>query len=640
MTDTTRTPDDAPTGDPEADPELFRVLIETMTDAVTVLSPVGSIRYSSPAIERLTGFTPAERLGRHALASVHPEDVPRLAALINRARLERKPFERVEYRIRHADGSWRWVESQGRSMRPEDPDGYWVVVTHDITHRHAALQAVRDSEARYEALVRHAAIGIFHSTGDGRFIDVNPALVRMLGYESSDAVLALNLATDVWLDAGERESLLPDPSGEPKEVEVQWKRRDGSPITVRLHGRALGGTPTVFETFAEDVTEQRIIEEQFRQSLKMEAIGRLAGGIAHDFNNLLSSILGYAELLGEQIPAGDPRLDDVKEIRKAGERAAAMTRQLLAYSRKQVLQPRTLDLNAVLAGLDDVVRATVGSRVEVEFHLEDALPKISADPAQLEQVITNLAANAREAMPEGGRLGFETARCVVDAAWARRQPGLVPGQYVMLVVSDNGRGMDADTKARLFEPFFTTKERGRGAGLGLATVYGTVRQSGGSIWVYSQPGMGTTFKLFLPVAAGVSLLVPAAAAPMPQDGSETILVVEDDEPVRELAGRVLRRFGYQVLMAGNAAEAEVVFTRHAEQIELLLTDIMMPVTTGIELAGRLKALKPGLPVVFMSGYSEDVFGSRGPLDPEITLINKPFTPEILATRVRQVLDRS
>ncbi|MCX6538880.1 MAG: PAS domain S-box protein [Acidobacteria bacterium] len=623
----------------QVDAELFRTLVETMTDAIAVLSPDGIVQYSSPASERLSGFPQSERIGRHVLVHVHPDDVPRLAELIARARRERLPFERVEYRLRHTDGSWRYIESQGRSMRPADPDAFWVVVSHDVTHRHVAMQALRESEQRFESLVQHAAFGIYHTTKDGRFLDANPALVRILGYESLDEVLTLNITTDVWLDSSQREGLLPDPSGATKEVEVQWKRKDGSPITVRLRGRAIGGDPVVYETFAEDVTQHRILEEQFRQSQKMEAIGRLAGGIAHDFNNLLSSILGYAELLTEQIPVGDPRLDDVKEIRKAGERAAALTRQLLAYSRKQVLQPRQIDLNHVLTGLDGLLRSTAGRDVDVQIHLEDGLPKITADPSQIEQVITDLVVNARDAMPDGGKLEIETATGVLDASSASRRPVVVPGQYVMLVVSDTGKGMDADTKAKLFEPFFTAKDRGRGRGLGLATVYGIIKQSGGYIWAYSQPGMGTTFKIFLPAATSTGIVVPASTAPVPQDGSETILLVEDDEPVRELAGRVLRRFGYQVLMAGNAAEAEKVFERHADQIQLLLTDIIMPQTSGLELAGRLKALKPGLHVVYMSGFTEDAFANRGPFDPKVTLINKPFTPELLATRIRQALDR-
>jgi PAS domain S-box-containing protein len=589
----------------QIDAELFRTLVETMTDAIAVLSPDGIVQYNSPASERLSGFRPSERVGRHALAHVHPDDVPRLAELIARARRERLPIERIEYRLRHADGSWRNVESSGRSLRPSDPDALWVVVSHDVTHRQEA----------------------------------NPALVRILGYESIDEVLTLNMATNVWLDASQRVGLLPDPSGELREAEVQWKRKDGAPITVRLRGRAINGDPLMYETFAEDVSQHRILEEQFRQSQKMEAIGRLAGGIAHDFNNLLSSILGYAELLSEQIPSGDPRLDDVKEIRKAGERAAALTRQLLTYSRKQVQHPRQIDLNHMLTGLDSLLRSTAGRRVDVQFHLEDGLPKIAADPTQIEQLVTDLVVNAHDAMPDGGTLVIETARGMLDASSANRQPTVVPGQYVMLVVSDTGKGMDADTKAKLFEPFFTTKNKGRGAGLGLAAVYGSVKQSGGYIWVYSQPGMGTTFKIFLPAATSTEIVVPISTAAVPQDGSETVLLVEDDEPVRELAGRVLRRFGYQVLTAGNAAEAEKVFERHTDQIQLLLTDIIMPQTSGLQLASRLKVLKPSLHVVYMSGFTEDAFANRGPFDPKVTLINKPFTPELLATRVRQALDR-
>jgi PAS domain S-box-containing protein len=623
------------------DAELFQTLVETMTDAIAILAPDGTVQYMSPASERLSGYPASARIGRPVLEQVHPDDRQRLGALMTRARFDRLPFGRIEYRLRHADGTWRYIESHGRSMRPSDPESCWVIVSHDITHRHETIEALRTSEQRFESLVEHAAFGIYHTTPDGRILDANPAFASMLGYDSMDDVLALNMSSDVWLHPEARPQLLPDASGTLKEIEVQWKRRDGSPMTVRLRGRAIHGDPIVYETFAEDVTQQRLLEEQIQQSQKMEAIGRLAGGIAHDFNNLLSSILGYAELLAEQIPAGDPRLDDVKEIRKSGERASALTRQLLAYSRRQVLQPRELDLNQVLTGVRGLLHSALGSNIDFQIHLEEGLPAVLADPSQIEQVLTNLVVNAREGMPDGGKLVIETARGMLDAGLTGRLLTPAQGQYVMLVVSDTGKGLDADAKARIFEPFFSTKSRGRGAGLGLATVYGIVKQSGGYIWVYSEPGMGTTFKVYLPVAtSGRSVpTAPGDEAPMRQDGTETILLVEDDEPVRELARRVLRRFGYQVLVAANADEAMVVFERHAAQIQLLLTDIIMPQTSGLELASRLKALKPELHVVYMSGFTEDAFANRGPYDPKITLIHKPFTQDLLAAKVRQVLDR-
>jgi len=619
--------------------EFYRVLVETMTDAITLLGIDGTIQYSSPSIERLTGFTPDERSGRPALEHVHPDDVQRIAAVMDRARGGHRSFERLEYRIRHADGTWRHVESHGRSLRPSDPDAPWVIVSRDVSGRYEAVQALQASEARFQALVEHAAIGIYHTTRGGQILDANPSLVRMLGYDSVDAVLALNIGRDVWMNAQERADLLPEPSGVLKQVEVQWRRKDGSLITVRLHGRAISGDPVVYETFAEDVSEQRLMEEQIRQSLKMEALGRLAGGVAHDFNNLLSSILGYSELLSEQIPVGDPRYDDVQEVRRAGEKAATLTRQLLAYSRKQVVQPTLMDVNAALMGMADVLRSAVGSHIDVQIQVAPGVPPIMADPSQLERIFANLAVNARDAMPGGGTLIFETAHCNVGAAAAHRETGLLPGPYVLLIVSDNGRGLDEDAKARLFEPFFTTKERGKGAGLGLATVYGAVRQSGGVIRVYSQPGQGTTFKIFLPVASAGGTVIEANPVPLPREGSETILLVEDDDPVRELAARVLRRFGYRVMPAASAHEAEALFADHRHEIHLLLTDVMMPLVGGIELARRLTALAPALPVVFMSGYTDDAFASRGAADPTFTLVAKPFTPEALATRVRQVLDR-
>jgi signal transduction histidine kinase/CheY-like chemotaxis protein len=380
----------------------------------------------------------------------------------------------------------------------------------------------------------------------------------------------------------------------------------------------------------------RSSEEQLRQAQKMEAVGRLAGGVAHDFNNLLTAITGYSELLAERLGDG-PAGKDVEEIRKAAARAAALTRQLLAFGRQQVLQPRVLDLNAVVLDVEKMLR--MREDIDLVSLPGSGLGCVEADPGQLEQVILNLAINARDAMPVGGTLTIETANAELDEAYARQHVSVRPGSYVMLAVSDTGLGMDAETQARIFEPFFTTKELGKGTGLGLSTVYGIVKQSGGNIWVYSEVGRGTTFKVYLPrVEAPLEPRARAAARSGATRGTETVLLVENDPGVRALAGRVLHEHGYTVLEARDCDEALRVGRGHEGEIALVLTDLVMPSASGPDVAEELTALRPGVKLVFMSGYTENAaFRQRG-LEPGTAFLDKPFTPAALAQKVREVLD--
>jgi len=387
-----------------------------------------------------------------------------------------------------------------------------------------------------------------------------------------------------------------------------------------------------------DVTDQRHLEEQFRQSQKMEAVGQLAGGIAHDFNNLLTAILGNTQLLLRELPPGDSKRGDVEEIRKASERAASLTRQLLAYSRRQMLQPVVLDLNVVVAEMDKLLRRLIGEHIALVTVLAPDLGRVKADPNQLEQVIVNLAVNARDAMPEGGKLTIETANVDLDEGFAQAHLGSVPGAYAMLAVTDTGSGMDATVRAHLFEPFFTTKEVGKGTGLGLATVYGIVKQSDGYISVYSEPGHGSSFKIYLPRVA-----TPAGAAAGPQKGgpargTETVLVVEDEPAVLSLSRRALEAQGYVVLAASDAAAALRVVERHGGMIHLLLTDVVMPGLSGRELADQLAGQRPGIRVLYMSGYPGDAVVQHGTLPTGSAFLQKPFSPDGLARKVRDVLD--
>jgi signal transduction histidine kinase len=387
-----------------------------------------------------------------------------------------------------------------------------------------------------------------------------------------------------------------------------------------------------------DVSEQRHLEEQFRQAQKMEAVGQLAGGIAHDFNNLLTAILGNTQLLLRDLPPGDAKRGDVEEIRKASERAASLTRQLLAYSRRQMLQPEVLDLNVVVAEMDKMLRRLIGEHIALVTSLAPDLGRVRADPNQIEQVIVNLAVNARDAMPEGGKLTIQTCNVELDDSFTQAHLGSVPGSYALLTVTDTGAGMDASVRAHLFEPFFTTKEVGKGTGLGLATVYGIVKQSGGYISVYSEPAHGTAFKIYLPRISPA----PSSSVPQPKTGaargSETILVVEDESAVLTLSRRALEAQGYVVLAASDGPAALRLVERHGGTIHLLVTDVVMPGLSGHELAGKLAVLRPGIRVLYMSGYPGDAVVQHGTLPEGSAFLQKPFSPDGLARKVRDVLD--
>jgi signal transduction histidine kinase/ActR/RegA family two-component response regulator len=393
----------------------------------------------------------------------------------------------------------------------------------------------------------------------------------------------------------------------------------------------------IAERFRAEEALQRT-EEQLRQAQKMEAIGRLAGGIAHDFNNVLSVVLSYCELMLEQVPVTSPWRADLEEVRRAGERAATLTQQLLAFSRQQVLQPRVLDLNGVVRDMRGMLQRLLGEDVELELRCAPGLEKVRVDPVQIEQVLLNLAVNARDAMPGGGKLTIGTDNVELDARFAGEHLGVSPGRHVLLAVSDTGVGMDRETRARIFEPFFTTKEKGKGTGLGLSTAFGIVKQSGGSIWAYSEPGRGATFKVYLPATRDAPASLPPPQPAFELKGSETVLIVEDEDQVRLLAAGILRKFGYRVLEARMAREAIAVATAEHGPVDLLLTDVVMPEMAGPVLAEKLVAMRPGLHVLFMSGHTGDAIVRHGLVEGGAAFLQKPFIPEVLARCVRKVLD--
>jgi signal transduction histidine kinase len=378
------------------------------------------------------------------------------------------------------------------------------------------------------------------------------------------------------------------------------------------------------------------LEEQYRQSQKMEAVGQLAGGIAHDFNNLLTAIQGYGELLAEMLPPGSVEAAHLSEVRLAADRAAALTRQLLAFGRRQILEPRVLDPRACLREIEPLLRRLIGEDIDVIFRASDTVANIRADPGQIQQVLMNLAINARDAMPNGGTLIFEVADGELDEGFTQQYRSVTPGRHVLFTVTDTGIGMSEETQARIFEPFFTTKQKGKGTGLGLATVYGIVKQSGGSIWVTSAPGRGATFKIYLPRVEEPTERPVAEERPQSLRGGETILVVEDEEIVRQLVRKILQRLGYRVIVVGTPQEALDV--PDTERVDLLISDVVLPHMSGRAVADQLRARRPALRVLYMSGYTDDAIVHRGVLDPNTPFIQKPFTPEALAHRVRQVLD--
>ncbi len=512
--------------------------------------------------------------------------------------------------------------------------------------RAAAEAALRTNERRFRALVEHSwdAVALFGP--DGGILYGSPATTRILGYDLGEFVKlnALDLIHPEDRDAvvGRLTESMANPGGR-VDVAARVRHQDGTWRYLEGVFTNLLDDPSVSAIVNNyrDATERRSLEQQVIQAQKMEAVGRLAGGVAHDFNNILTAIGGYTDLLLADLPPDDPRRQDVDEIHRAADRAAALTQQLLAFSRRQVLQPKVIDLNALVKNVQKLLRRLIGEDVQLATALAADAGRVRADPGQVEQVIMNLVVNARDAMPGGGQLTIETRNVDLDAAYAMEHRTVVPGPYVLIAVSDTGTGMSADTQSHIFEPFFTTKEVGKGTGLGLATVYGIVKQSGGSIWVYSELGHGTTIKVYLP---RVDEPVEPVAQKGPVDpahlrGTETILLVEDEPAVRGVARQILTRQGYTVLEASDGPAALKMVAAGGPKVDLVLTDVVMPGMSGRALADHLAGRWPGIKVLYMSGYTDDAIVRHGMLEPGLAYLQKPFRPEALARKVREVLNR-
>jgi PAS domain S-box-containing protein len=517
-------------------------------------------------------------------------------------------------------------------------------LTRDIAARKVAESALRESEERFRQVAENIEDVFWLSDLDNHVVYVSPAYEKVFGrsrqslYDDPSAwtlsvhpndreAIARSLvryATGTWDET--YRIVRPDDS-------VRWIRARAYPV------RDAAGQIYRIAGISRDVTDYRTLEEQFRQAQKMEAVGRLAGGIAHDFNNLLSVILSYTEMVLEEFPAGDRNRENMREVLRAGERAAGLTRQLLAFSRQQVLQPAVLDLGQVLREMEKLLRRLLGEDVELSLLIAPLHTRVFADPSQIEQIIMNLAVNARDAMPTGGNLTIEIRNVELDEAYAATHPAVEPGPHVMVAVTDTGTGMDASTCERIFEPFFTTKERGKGTGLGLSTVFGIVKQSQGHVHCYSEPGRGTTFRIYLPSTdRAVAVVAPSQPVPATLGGFETVLIVEDDDQVRELTGIILKRAGYNVLDAQNGGEAFLIAEKFGAKIHLLVTDVIMPRMSGRELAERLAPMRPEMKVLYVSGYTEDSILQHGILDAGIAFVQKPVTRDRLLRKLRDVLD--
>jgi PAS domain S-box-containing protein len=629
--------------------ERLRRFYDALSCGIIVQDAAGKVVHANQAARDLLGTTDVVLAGSpdsdHRVVHEDGSSAEGNAHPLSRARQTGQPVRGVVHGVFTGTPAERWCLVD--AVPVFDPATGKLVEAiaslTDITQRRRVETALRNTSDTLSALIQASPLAIFAFDPPGKVTSWNAAAELLFGWRAAEVVgHMLPAITPDQLGRFRQHHLAVLEGRSFIDLEAQWQRRDGTSLTLSLALAPLyGGLSEVrgVIALAADLTERKKLESQLRQSQKMEAVGQLAGGVAHDFNNLLTAIMGFTSLLLKAVPPEDPKHDDLLEIDRAAARATELTQQLLAFSRRQMLQPTLLDLNAVLSDTMRMLGRLLGQHIELAILPETDLGVVRADRGQIEQVIINLAVNARDAMERGGKLTLETRNVTLDRAYAGQHPGATEGEFVMLAVTDTGSGMSPATQARIFEPFFTTKERGKGTGLGLSTVYGIIKQSGGTIYVYSEPERGTTFKIYLPrvVAHGpTELSVPARPADV--RGNETVLVVEDEDGVRALTSRVLQTYGYTVLEAENGGEALLIAEQHPAPIHLLLTDVVLPRMSGRKLAERLVRTQSDLRVLYMSGYTDGSIFNHGALDPGTAFIPKPFTPEALAQKLREVLD--
>lgn len=628
--------------------ERYREIVENAHDIIYSHDLDGNFTSINKAGEQITGYTLEEVLKLTLAQTVAPECLEKAHEMLRR-KLAGETVTAYELEIIAKDGRRIPVEVNTRLVFHDGVPVGVQGIARDITERKRAEEGLRESEERYRLLFESNPQPMWvYDLETLTFLAINQAAVRHYRY-SREEFLGMTIKDICPEDdiPALVASLKNGSSGMGSAGPCRHVKKDGSVIDVEITAH-----PLLFDgrraelIVANDVTEQKrleaalsLSEEQLRQSQKLEAIGQLAGGVAHDFNNLLTAINGYSALALQRLGRDHPIAAYLNEIERAGNRAADLTRQLLAFGRKQLLQPLSLNLNDIVIDMSKMLTRLIGESITFETKLSPDLKRITVDPGQVEQVLMNLVVNARDAMPRGGVLTIETTNQELDDAYTSKHISVKPGQYVMLAVSDTGMGMDHEVQAHIFEPFYTTKEKGKGTGLGLSTVYGIIKQSGGNIWLYSEPGKGTTFKVYLPVTEDeIETSVAPAADTRSQRGSETVLLVEDEEIVRKIAKRLLEENGYKVLQAGSGEEAVRLFTRYKEPIDLLITDVVMPMLSGKDLADQIKSVHPETKVLYMSGYTDEAIVHHGIVDADIEFIQKPFTERALTRKIREVLD--
>jgi PAS domain S-box-containing protein len=621
---------------------LFRSAFEDTHVAMVLVDLDHRFVRVNAAFARLFGYSQAEMVGMTMPDITHPDDLAESFARREALLSGDTHFVQHKRYVHRAGHELRCVTNVSLVRDAAGRPQVYVGQVQDVTALKQAEIDLRTSEGRLQAFFDSSTVAMAEVSPDARYLRANAAFCRMFGY-APEELPGLTVADVVFPE--DLEAVLAQYDrvcqGESTSYEAdrRYRRKDGSSLWARVSvvaARDEAGRPKLVTAVVVDMTERKKLEEQFRQAQKMEAVGRLAGGVAHDFNNLLTVINGYGQLLLDRLPNADPTRALVQEMTGAGERAAGLTAQLLAFSRKAVVEPRVLDLNQVVGQCASLLRRLIGADITLSTALAPDLDRVQADPTQLEQVLLNLAVNAKDAMPKGGKLTIETRRVRLRGEDAALYPDLPPGRYVQLAVSDTGTGMTDDVKARLFEPFFTTKEAGKGTGLGLSVVHGAVKQSGGRVDVYSERGIGTTFKILLP---GVSAPMPASGViSLVPRGTETVLLVEDESGVRAFGRLALETQGYTVLEAGGGEEALRIASWHGGPIHLLVTDVVMPRMGGREVAEALRARHPGLKVLYVSGYTDDAVVRHGIVAATDAFLQKPFPPLALARKVREVLD--